>query len=416
MRAPVAAAFLLTAGVGLAAQQPATPPAPPQKPPAGPTAPAKPPAPAGQRGDAETVTPAQLAAAIDKLGTLEFTDRMAAARIARRADPTIAVPALIKAAESHPDGYVRFRALVLLSGFNDPRTRDVMRGALGVKNDRLRTVAYTYFEHNPDPTIVPKLLSAVADESSEFVRPALTRALAAYGTDPKVQATMSGLVMKGQAFFRSVVIEALGDYHAAYAIAPLTEVAKIDGPLQIDAALALGKIGDKRSLPLLSGLQRTAPKESQPAIAAAICLLGVNCESHEPYLANTLKFGIDTIGYQELVRGASSGLAALAVSGRETAGQELIRQGGPTRDPARAAIALAVGTMALRNTTVTLKILQGDGMLEPGGELLRDAFDMLEEDFEEERFFVTVRRTYWQSPAGSPARTVAETLIRKLEF
>jgi hypothetical protein len=94
----------------------------------------------------------------------------------------------------------------------------------------------------------------------------------------------------------------------------------------------------------------------------------------------------------------------------------LIRQGGPTRDPARAAIALAVGTMALRNTTVTLKILQADGMLEPGGELLRDAFDMLEEDFEEERFFVTVRRTYWQSPAGSPARTVAETLIRKLEF
>ncbi len=41
---------------------------------------------------------------------------------------------------------------------------------------------------------------------------------------------------------------------------------------------------------------------------------------------------------------------------------------------------------------------------------------MLEEDFEEERFFVTVRRAYWQAPAGSPARTVCETLIRKLEF
>ena len=227
---------------------------------------------------------------------------------------------------------------------------------------------------------------------------------------------MSGLVMKGQAFFRSAVIEALGDYRAAYAVAPLTEVAKIDGPLQLDAALALGKIGDKRSLPLLAGLQRSAPRESQPAIAAAICLLGVNCESHEPYLANTLKFGIDTIGFQELVRGSASGLAALAVAGREKAGQELIRQGGPTRDPARAAIALAVGTMALRNTAVTLKVLQADGMLEPGVELLRDAFDMLEEDFEEERFFVTVRRTYWQSPAGSPSRTVAETLIRKLEF
>ena len=35
----------------------------------------------------------------------------------------------------------RFRALVLLSGFNDPRTRDIMRGALGLQNDRLRAVA-----------------------------------------------------------------------------------------------------------------------------------------------------------------------------------------------------------------------------------------------------------------------------------
>ena len=49
-------------------------------------------------------------------------------------------------------------------------------------------------------------------------------------------------------------------------------------------------------------------------------------------------------------------------------------------------------------------------------ELLREAFDMLEEDFEEERFFATVRRTYWQAAAGSPERTVADTLIRKLEF
>jgi len=402
----------LTVSAGLSAQQP------PARPPATPARPPAPSAPAGSppREGADAVTPAQLAAAIEKLGTVDFPERMAAARTTRRADPSIALPALIKAVESHPDGYVRFRALVLLSGFNDPRTKEVMRGALGVKNDRLRAVAYTYFEHNPDPTVVPRLLAAVADESSEFVRPALTRALAAYGTDPKVQETMSGLVMKGQAFFRSAVIEALGDYRAAYAVAPLTEVAKIDGPLQLDAALALGKIGDKRSLPLLAGLQRTAPRESQPAIAAAICLLGVNCESHEPYLANTLKFGIDTIGFQELVRGSASGLAALAAAGREEAGQELIRQGGPTRDPARAAIALAVGTMALRNTAVTLKVLQADGMLDPGVELLRDAFDMLEEDFEEERFFVTVRRTYWQSPAGSPSRTVAETLIRKLEF
>jgi hypothetical protein len=151
-------------------------------------------------------------------------------------------------------------------------------------------------------------------------------------------------------------------------------------------------------------------------VAAAICLLGVNCESHQSYLSDTLKFSIATIGFQELLRASASGLASLAQSGHEAAGAELIRQGAPTRDPARAAIVLSLGTVALRNTPVMLKVLQGDGLLEPGVDLLREAFDMLEEDFEEERFFVAVRRAYWQAPAGSPARAVCEALIRKLEF
>jgi HEAT repeat protein len=415
MRAFGAAALLVTVVAAVSAQQPAPSAPSTQRAPTPPASkPASSPAPAKDARDA--VTPAQLAAAIEKLGTVEFTERMAAARTTRRADPAIAVPALLKAVESHPDGFVRFRALVILSGFNDPRTRDIMRGALGVQNDRLRAVAYTYFEHNADPTVVPKLLAAVPVESSEFVRPALTRALAAYAADPKVRETMAGLVMKGQAFFRSAVIEALGDYRATYAVAPITEVAKIDGPLQIDAAIALGKIGEKSSLGTLAEIQRTAARESQPAIAAAICLLGVNCESHQPYLANTLRFAIATIGFQEVVRGSAAGLASLATAGRETAAAELIRQGAPTRDPARAAIVLAIGTIALRNTPLLLKVLEGEGMLEPGSDLLREAFDMLEEDFEEERFFVAVRRAYWQSAAGSPARTVCETLIRKLEF
>ena len=156
-------------------------------------------------------------AAIDRLGTVDFPIRSAAARTVRRADAAVAVPALLSAVKQHTDQYVRFRALVILSGFNDPRTRDVMVAAVTDKNDRMRTVAYAYFERNPDKAVIPRLLEALKVEASEFVRPALTRALAAHADDPKVRQTMEGLVMQGQAFFRSVVIEALGDHRAAYA-------------------------------------------------------------------------------------------------------------------------------------------------------------------------------------------------------
>jgi len=362
------------------------------------------------------VSAEQVRAAIGQLGTVEFQVRNAAASTVRRALPDVAVPALLQAVKSHPDGYVRFRALVLLSGFNDPRTRDVMVQMLGDPNDRLRSVAYTWFEHELDKTIVPRLLQAADKEESEFVRPALMRALAAAGADPAVRPVMTALVMRGQAFFRSVVIEALGDYRAAYAIKPITDVAVIDGPLQDDAALALGKIGDKASLPTLADLQRKAPRESQPAIAAAICLLGVNCASHQPYITRSLTFSIENIGFQELLRGSATALAMLGAAGRKDAVVELIQLGAPTRDPARAAIALAIGTVALRNPAVMLDVLEQESLLAPATELLREAFDMLEEDFEEERFFVTVRRAYWQAAQGSARRKAAERLIKALEF
>jgi HEAT repeat protein len=362
------------------------------------------------------VTADQVVAAIDKLGSLDFPVRNGSARTVRRAEATIAVPALLQAVKQHKDEYVRFRALVLLSGFNDPRTKDVMSSVIGDKNDRLRTVAYAYFEHNPDKAIVPRLLDALKTEESEFVRPQLTRTLAANADDPKVQQIVQGLVMQGQAFFRSVVIETVGDHKGTYALKAISEVIKADGPLQDDAALTLGKLGDKSVLSVLAGLQRTAPRESQPSIAAAICLLGVNCASHKPYIVESLAFSIKNLGFQELVRSSASALAVLAVAGHEDALVELIKQGTPTRDPVRAPIALAIGTVALRNTALTTKVLADAAVRDAGIDLLREAFDMLEEDFEEERFFATVRRGYWQAAAGSPARVTADALIKKLEF
>jgi HEAT repeat protein len=357
-----------------------------------------------------------LQTAINDLGKFDDAARTAAAKIVRRAPQAQAVPALIEAASSHADGYVRFRALVLLSGFNDRRAREVMSTSLDDPNDRLRTVAYGYFEHNPENGMSTRLLKKLDTEDGEFVRPALTRALAAYGDEPGVQKALASLVMRGQDIYRGAVIEALGDYRADYALAPIIEVAKLDGPLQEDAILAMGKIGDKRALETLVALQKSAPRVRQPAVAASICLLGVNCDSHQKFVIDTMNFAAAHIGFQDLLRAASRALAAIAASGRQDAAAALLDAGIPARDPARSPIALALGTAALRNTPMTMKLFASRTDLKESALLMRDAFDMLEDDYEKERFFATVRRAYWEAGVGTPDRTVADALILTLEF
>jgi HEAT repeat protein len=370
----------------------------------------------------QTVSAAQLKAAIDKLGDLDYDVRTGAARTVRRTVATQAVPALLQTVAEHADGYVRYRALVILTGFNDPRTQDAMRESRTSSNDRLRTVAYGFFEHHPDRAMIPDLLLALDQEQGEFVRPALVRALAAQGDDPRVPQALLRDVVRGEDFFRSAVIEALGDYKALYAYDALVAVAKLDGPLQDDAALALGKIGDKRALETLAMLQKTAPRQTQPTIAAAICLLGVNCGSHENYLIETLKFATSNpnLGFQELLRGAAAGLGALAVAGgHDEAAQALFEIGIPSHDPTRAPVSLALGTIALRNTALMLSVLGKRAQRErvdPAVDLVGEGFDSLEEDLDKETFFAAVRHDYWNSPEGSPTRQLMQTLIGKLDF
>ena len=359
---------------------------------------------------------ADLKSAIDRLGTLDYRTRSAAARLVRRTPPAQAVPALLQVVEQHGDGYVRFRALVLLSSFNSPRIPEVMRQAAYDPNDRLREVAYLYFEDHPDTGFAGPLLDALERETSEFVRPRLIRALAALGDLPNVRQALLREVNRGQDFFRSAVIEALGDHKAAYAADALSKIAQLEGPLQDDAALALGKVGDKRYLPVLAGLQRTAPREAQPAIAAGICLLGVNCEAHRGFLARTLTFAEDTFGFQELLRSASAGLAALASTGDRDAAAALLDVGIPAQDPARAPLALATATMAVKNPVLLMETLEPRADRAAALTLVAEGFDMLEEDFAEERFFAAVRRRHWTAPEGSPARQLAADIITRLEF
>ena len=361
-------------------------------------------------------TPDQIRAAIDKLGDLDYATRMAAGRTVRRAPAAQAVPALLQAVSEHADSFIRFRALVLLTGYNDPRTEDLMESLLVSPNDRLREVAYAFFEQNPRPALVPKMLAALDKEEGEFVRPALVRALAANPKDPKVAEALVRDAARGLDFFRSTVIEALGDYRIAAAVPKLSEIAKIEGPLQDDAATALGQIGDKNSLNTLAQMQQSAPKEIQPAIAASICLLGTNCTVHIGYLEKTMAFADTYPGYQDLVRSAAAGLGHIARQGNQEALRVLFDVGIPSQDPVRAPVTLAIGLVALRNTPLLLSYLESRADQEAAVGLVAEAFDMLEEDLEEERFFVAVRKAYWSAADGSATRKLCERLINKLDF
>ena len=371
---------------------------------------------AAQERGPQATPPEAIQQAIDSLGNLDFSVRMNAARTLRRAPAEAVVPALIRAIESHKDQFARFRALVLLTGFNDARTAQVIQGVATNPNDRLRTVVYMYYEHHPAPAMIGELLRALEREESEFVRPALIRALAAQGSDTRVRDTLLREVGRGQDFFRSAVIEALGDYRAAYAVEPLIKIARLAGPLQADAIIALGKLKDKRAMETLASLQRTAEREIQPTIAAAICLIGVNCESHLPYVIETLKFAETNIGYQDLLRSSVGALVALANTGNAQALTALFDAGIPAGDPARARMALGAATVAVRNTPLMLSFLETQKNAAAAIDLIAEGFDMLEEDYEEENFFAAVRRGYWRADEKSATRAVGQTLIEKMEF
>jgi HEAT repeat protein len=385
---------------------------------------------AQERGPAP-IAAQDLRTAIDQLGDIDYAVRTKAAQRVRRSPAAQAVPALLQAAQEHKDSFVRYRSLVMLTGFADPRAVDQMIEALDSPNDRLREVAYGYFERFPDPSLTPRLLARLEKESGEFVRPALIRALAAGGDDPQVREALLRDIMRGADHFRSTVIEAVGDFKRAYALTQLIEVAKRDGPLQDDAVLAIGKIGDKRTVDVLAGLQRTGARTLQPTVAAAICLLGVNCGSHMGYLQKVLTFAEDNPGYQDMVRAASFGLDAIAISGNadsskasggsrpasQAAALEVLFSAGiPSMDPMRAPLALSVAKVALRNTPLMLDYLLESRDVPGALALLAEGFDMLQEDLEEEQFFVTVRRAYWTAGESSGLRKLGEQLIGKLEF
>src|SRR5689334_18024731 len=101
---PVVVLFQLLAAVGAAGAQAAAPPS--------------------------TAAAPSLATNISHLADLDYRTRMNAARLIRRAPAPAAVAALKAAVLDSKDEFVRYRALVLLTGFDDRDTAGMMRSLI----------------------------------------------------------------------------------------------------------------------------------------------------------------------------------------------------------------------------------------------------------------------------------------------
>jgi hypothetical protein len=350
---------------------------------------------------------------IDNLSAFDYPTRTGAARMLRRAPAAEVVPALEAAARAHADQFVRYRALVLLTSFNAPDTPALMRGLLTDRNDRVREVVYRWLERNPDPALQPTLLAALETEQAEFVRPALVRAIVALPPGAAVQRALVAEVGRGLDFFRSAVIEALGERRAEYAVDAIAAVAVLDGPLQDDAVLALGRIGDRRGSKALSSVEKASPAVAA-AIQAADCLLGGDCAAPIAWLAAAAR---NTQARPDALRAAAAALAAIAQE-RPAARATLLQLGAGASGRLRDEVALALSALTLRRPDDMVTWLAAAGADERmlAIDLLREGFETLEEDFAEEQFFAAARAAYWRAAEGSGARDVAATLIDRLEY
>jgi HEAT repeat protein len=351
-----------------------------------------------------------LPALVGHLGDLEYRTRMNAARQIRRAPAPDAIAALTAAIKSSSDEFVRYRALVLLTGLGDRNTPALVQSLIADKNDRVREVSYRWLADHPDANLISRLLQALQTEQAEFVRPVLVRALAVLDGDSGVQRALLNEAGRGLDFFRIAVIEAMGQRRAIWALPTVTEVAKVDGPLQDDAVIALGRIGEPRSLPVVAAI--TAPPEVVMAAHAARCLLGDDCPGRIAALNQAIT---SRIARPEVVRAGTLALGVIAES--SDAGLNALAALIPNM-PVRDSAIISLGGVALREPPRFLKwfaaLPQTDRL--PLVDALKEAFERFEEDYAEEQFYAAARAAYWAAPDGSPARDIMADLIDKLEF
>jgi hypothetical protein len=192
----------------------------------------------------------------------------------------------------------------------------------------------------------------------------------------------------------------------------IAATAKLEGPLQDDAILALGRIGGTRATAAIEEFTGGTPEAAQ-MIRGVRCLLGNVCA--EQITALVAAASSDE-GRSSTIRGALDALEAVAQNRNEAALSALLDLA--KKSALRESVAVSFATVALRQPDWTIeRIGTLDGAArESAISMLKDGFDSLEEDFAEEQFFASVRAGYWRAADGSTGRSLAQTLIQRLEF
>ena len=369
------------------------------------------------------ITSSELSEILSNLGDFDYDVRSEASRTVRRLAADTIVAPLVTAANSHEDSYVQYRAAVLLYSFGVAEVGAFFRSALDSSNDRVRAAAYDYAEHEPESAIASRLLLAMDEETSEFVRPALIRALAAHGGVADVRARLTREIDQGETYFRGAVIEALGDHGATYAAGQISRIAAERGPLQDDAIIALGKIGGEQALSVFAEAQAKSDDAMLPIISAGACLAGADCPNQVRYVIDALERAAEGASDSpELLRAAATAASVLAFSGRDGTMDvtvplnALFDTGIAATGEVRGPIALALGSVALRNPQRVQAVLRTRDDLEGSLLLLRDAFDMLDEDMSEERFYMLLRSGYWSEETTEREKHMFQVAMQVLEF
>ena len=269
--------------------------------------------------------------------------------------------------------------------------------------------------------VLPALIAALGREQSEFVRPALTRALAASRRRPRARAGARaarhagrGLSSAARSSRRSATIA------RTYALPERSStVAKLEARCRTTRSRRSGKIGDPASRAALAELQQTAPTPSCSRRLRRRCAcLASSCAAQTRTISRRRWCSRPAIArLSDRCFAARSRAGRARDAGDDRRSSALLDAGVPAEDPRARRHRLGVGTWRFRNPGRRARGARergsdSDGVDRAAARRLRHAVRGL-------RGGAFLRRgpaRLLGGAGGSPRRRVAEALIEKLEF